>query len=117
VRHRPRPYALAFDRLRVERILEAEGLEGRAYIEKTVEVAQDIPPAPEATLNRILLEGLDAAMKGLETGLRSDRWTSFELRARRLEHFPGTRPKGREGTERYRGGDPRRGTPDGRGGI
>jgi hypothetical protein len=61
-------YLLAFDRKRVEQVLDQEGVEGRAYLEKIVQVTYNVPPVPEAALTRILLTGLDEAIKEVKTG-------------------------------------------------
>jgi KAP family P-loop domain len=61
-------YLLAFDRQRVEQALDQEGFEGRAYLEKIVQVTYNVPPVPEAALSRILVEGLDEAIKQVNTG-------------------------------------------------
>ncbi len=68
-------YLLAFDRGRVERVLGDEAFDGRAYLEKIVEIAYDVPLIPDGTLSRILLDGLDQALDGVQVGpFDADRW-------------------------------------------
>lgn len=59
-------YILAFDRLRVEQALEEANVPGRAYLEKILELALDLPTIPETVLNRQIFSALDAALDGVE---------------------------------------------------
>lgn len=69
-------YVLAFDRERVEQALTEDGVPGRAYLEKIVQLSFDVPQAPEKLLrsqvfeelNRILAPVVDATLDG-------DRWS------------------------------------------
>lgn len=53
-------YLLAFDRAKVERALNADGLEdGRSYLEKIVEVVYDMPAVSQPRIERLVLDGLE----------------------------------------------------------
>ena len=59
-------YIVAFDRLRVEHALDEEGINGRDYLEKILQVAVDIPPIPYQVLSTQALLAIDTAIKGVE---------------------------------------------------
>lgn len=61
-------YILAFDRKRVEAALGEEGMEGRAYLEKILQVTYDVPAIPDEILRRIFLENLQDKLEGNPTG-------------------------------------------------
>ena len=69
-------YLVAFDRLRVERALTEQGLPGRDYLEKIVQVVYDLPAIPEAVLGRQVAEAIDEALAGMEVEgpFNPDRW-------------------------------------------
>jgi hypothetical protein len=79
-------YLLAFDRTRVERVLDQEGFEGRAYLEKIVEVIYDLPPVSPPALETVLVDGLSSATASLTTGpFDAERWPDvFYLAVRPL---------------------------------
>ncbi len=52
-------YLLAFDRERVERALEEDGVPGRDYLEKILQVAIDLPTVPHEVLSRQVFSALD----------------------------------------------------------
>lgn len=58
-------YVLAFDRKRVEDALEQAGFDGRAYLEKIVQLGYDVPPVANAVLLRLLGESLQEAVVDL----------------------------------------------------
>jgi energy-coupling factor transporter ATP-binding protein EcfA2 len=62
-------FVLAYERRWVEEALqEAEG-DGRAYLEKIVQVVQDVPKAQDVDLSKELLDAINAAVDGApETG-------------------------------------------------
>lgn len=61
-------YVLAFDRLVVERNLdEANGIRGRDYLEKIIQVSFDIPEPEPATRYRIMFAELDSVLRGIKT--------------------------------------------------
>ena len=63
-------YVVAFDRYRVENALSEEGINGRDYLEKILQIAVDIPPIPYQVLSTQILTAIDTAIKGIEkTGL------------------------------------------------
>jgi len=59
-------YVVAFDRDRVEQALETDGLPGRAYLEKIVQVAYSIPEIPEIKLRNQIRESILQAMEEIE---------------------------------------------------
>jgi predicted KAP-like P-loop ATPase len=61
-------YLLAFDRQRVEAALGDDGMDGRAYLEKILQVAYEVPAIPDEMLRRVFLENLQATLDALETG-------------------------------------------------
>ncbi len=69
-------YVVAFDRLRVERALTEDGVPGRAYLEKILQLAVDLPTLPHQLITTQVLESLDAALDGLEnvTPLDQEAW-------------------------------------------
>src|ERR1035437_2995027 len=59
-------YLLAFDRGRVEKALEEDGIPGRDYLEKILQLAVDLPAIPDVVLIQQILSTIDAAIAGLE---------------------------------------------------
>jgi KAP-like P-loop domain-containing protein len=55
-------YVLAFDRGRVEQALGDDGVPGRDYLEKILQVAVDLPGIPDEVLNRQVFTALDQAL-------------------------------------------------------
>ena len=60
-------YVLAFDRKRVEQALEEEGIPGRDYLEKILQVAVDLPSIPFEVLNRQVFDALSVVLAELES--------------------------------------------------
>jgi predicted KAP-like P-loop ATPase len=58
-------YIVAFDRHRVESALAEQGIPGRDYLEKILQVAVDIPPVPRALLDRQIFAAVDGALAGI----------------------------------------------------
>ena len=58
-------YVLAFDRVRVEAALNQSGFDGRAYLEKIVQLGVDVPTVPNSVLLRLLGESLQEAVADL----------------------------------------------------
>jgi hypothetical protein len=56
-------YVVAFDRARVEQALGEDGVPGRDYLEKILQVAVDLPAIPEQVLNRQVFVALDAVIE------------------------------------------------------
>jgi hypothetical protein len=68
-------YLLAFDRERVERLLDGEDADGRAYLEKIVEYAYDLPAISRVALQRVLATELGAVAARFPAGpFQVDRW-------------------------------------------
>jgi hypothetical protein len=65
-------YVVAFDRERVESALTEEGVPGRDYLEKILQVAVDLPVIPERVLRQQLFEALDAAIGQAENSAPLD---------------------------------------------
>jgi len=59
-------YVLAFDRLRVETALAEQGVSGRDYIEKILQVAIDIPAVPAHVLNNEVFRAIDDAISAID---------------------------------------------------
>jgi hypothetical protein len=59
-------YVLAFDRARVEKALDEQGIPGRDYIEKILQVAVDIPAVPTAVLNKEIFRAIDSALSTID---------------------------------------------------
>jgi hypothetical protein len=65
-------YLLAFDRARVESALAEQGIPGRAYLEKILQIAVDLPPLSEAALTHQALSAIDATLTDVEQPGRFD---------------------------------------------
>lgn len=69
-------YVLAFDRERVEQALTEDGIPGRAYLEKIVQVSFDVPLAPEKLLRSQIFEELNRILAPVANATLDDsRWT------------------------------------------
>lgn len=75
-------YLLAFDRAKVERALDQDGLEdGRSYLDKIVELSFDLPATSRHALWRLFTEGLEHALTGIPTGpFDGARWQDVATR-------------------------------------
>lgn len=69
-------YLLAFDRARVEDALSQSGFDGRAYLEKIMQLGFDVPAAANPSMLRVLGESLEDAVDGLNATERfnQDAW-------------------------------------------
>jgi len=69
-------YILAFDRERVERALDEDGIPGRAYLEKIVQLNYDIPQIPQKLMRVQLFEELQIILGADDEGyLDEERWS------------------------------------------
>lgn len=70
-------YLLAFDRKRVEDALTEQGIDGRTYLEKIVQVSFDIPVLPRGVLSSQLGRALSDALEDFSESVRFDEsiWT------------------------------------------
>lgn len=59
-------YLLAFDRLRVEHALGEQGIPGRDYLEKILQLGIDLPAIPADVLNSQIFRAIDAALAKFE---------------------------------------------------
>ena len=59
-------YIVAFDRDRVEQALDEQGLPGRAYLEKILQVAVDLPLVPGYVLTDQIISALNSAHADIE---------------------------------------------------
>ena len=59
-------YIAAFDRIRVEQALDDENVPGRAYLEKILQVAIDLPAIPRLVLTKQVSSALDAVLGEIE---------------------------------------------------
>lgn len=68
-------YLVAFDRHRVERALDDDGVPGRDYLEKILQVAVDLPLIPTDVLHRQVFDALNNALAELDhRPLDEERW-------------------------------------------
>ena len=58
-------YVLAFDRKRVEDALREEGIPGRAYLEKILQLGFDLPAVPEHVLNQQVFDAINSALDSI----------------------------------------------------
>lgn len=61
-------YIVAFDRVRIEEALAEQGVPGRDYLEKILQVAVDLPAVPPNVLSNQLLAAIGEALAGVESG-------------------------------------------------
>jgi hypothetical protein len=69
-------YLAAFDRKRVEEALAEDGIPGREYLEKILQVGVDLPALPDTVLNRQVFDAINGALDGVEpeAPFDSGRW-------------------------------------------
>lgn len=69
-------YLLVFDRTRVEQALGEQGIPGRDYLEKILQVGIDLPAVPAHVLNSQICNAIDTALAQIENRghFDSDRW-------------------------------------------
>jgi predicted KAP-like P-loop ATPase len=69
-------YLLAFDRYRVEQALGEQGIPGRDYLEKILQIGVDLPAVPDHVLNSQIFRAIDASLENIENPGRfdSDLW-------------------------------------------
>lgn len=58
-------YILAFDRKRVEDALTEQGIPGRAYLEKILQIGFDLPTVPEHVLNQQVSDSINTVLDGI----------------------------------------------------
>lgn len=69
-------YVLAFDRERVEQALTEDGIPGRSYLEKIVQLSFDVPHAPEKLLRAQIVEELNRILAPVaNASLDDSRWS------------------------------------------
>lgn len=59
-------YLLAFDRIRIEQALAEQGIPGRDYLEKILQIGVDLPAVPADVLNSQIFAAIDKALGGFE---------------------------------------------------
>lgn len=69
-------YLLAFDRYRVEQALGEQGIPGRDYLEKILQIGIDLPAIPGHVLSSQVFKAIDAAVEDIENPghFDSDLW-------------------------------------------
>ncbi|HWB69022.1 MAG TPA: P-loop NTPase fold protein [Solirubrobacterales bacterium] len=73
-------YLVAFDRERVEKALAGNGIEGRDYLEKILQVAIDLPVLPAETLRAQASKAIEEAIAGSEVReLDPELWTNLMI--------------------------------------
>jgi hypothetical protein len=65
-------YLLAFDRARVEQALGEQGIPGRDYLEKILQIGIDLPTVPDGVLSSQIFKAIDGALAGIENPGRFD---------------------------------------------
>lgn len=65
-------YLLAFDRQRVEEALSEQGIPGRSYLEKILQVGADLPAVPHDVLNSQIFRAIDASLASIDVHGRFD---------------------------------------------
>lgn len=84
-------YLLAFDRYRVEQALQEEGIDGRDYLEKIVQIVIDVPALPRELLLRSLTDALGKVIEAASSDQRFDaeRWPDllFEVILPSVRHM------------------------------
>lgn len=71
-------YVLSFDRLRVEKALDEGQGDGRAYLEKILQVSFDVPQLRSSQIQQLLLNELEGTVKGRQSGpLHSNDWQNY----------------------------------------
>lgn len=60
-------YLLAFDRYRVEQALGEQGIPGRDYLEKILQIGIDLPAVPSHVLNSQIFKAIDSALEDIES--------------------------------------------------
>jgi predicted KAP-like P-loop ATPase len=59
-------YIMAFDRIRVEEALGEQGIPGRDYLEKILQIGVDLPAVPTDVLNSQIFKAIDGALAKIE---------------------------------------------------
>lgn len=59
-------YLLAFDRIRVEQALGEQGIPGRDYLEKILQIGIDLPAVPAEVLNSQIFKAIDTALCSIQ---------------------------------------------------
>ena len=59
-------YLLAFDRIRVEQALGEQGVPGRDYLEKILQIGIDLPKIPNDVINTQIFRSIDEALNKIE---------------------------------------------------
>lgn len=59
-------YIVAFDRVRVEEALAEQGVPGRDYLEKILQVTVDLPAVPDQVLNRQIFAAVDGVLANIQ---------------------------------------------------
>lgn len=59
-------YLLAFDRIRVEQALGEQGIPGRDYLEKILQIGIDLPAVPADVLNSQIFKAIDTALGSIQ---------------------------------------------------
>lgn len=65
-------YLLAFDRVRVEQALTGDGLDGRSYLEKIIQLGFDLPALPQTKLNAVLFDSLNQMLEDVDPNIPID---------------------------------------------
>ena len=63
-------YITAFDRTRVEDALSEQGIPGKDYLEKILQLAVDLPAMPQHVLDEEIIRAINKALPGIDSGER-----------------------------------------------
>ncbi|MBB3820778.1 hypothetical protein FHT03_000171 [Xanthomonas arboricola] len=72
-------YILAFDRGRIEQALNGEGINGRAYLEKILQIGVDLPSIPQEKMQSYIFQSIEDSLSKIpDLGeLNQERWTDI----------------------------------------
>lgn len=72
-------YVLVFDRFRIEKALEEDGLPGRHYLEKVLQLSYDLPTVPEVILTELIETELHRALSDVDNlgRFEANRWADI----------------------------------------
>ncbi|NIK31075.1 hypothetical protein FHY15_000171 [Xanthomonas arboricola] len=72
-------YLLAFDRERIEQALNGDGINGRAYLEKILQIGVDLPSIPQEKMQSYILQSIEDNLSKIPDlgNLNQERWTDI----------------------------------------
>lgn len=72
-------YLLAFDRERIEQALNGDGINGRAYLEKILQIGVDLPSIPQEKMQSYIFQSIEDNLSKIPDlgNLNQERWTDI----------------------------------------